>query len=97
MGENITTRGLDLLALPEGTRCRIGTSAVIELTGLRNPCTQLDAIAPGLMAATLDRDHGELVRKAGVMAVVLSSGDVRPGDPIELELPQAPHRPLQKV
>jgi MOSC domain-containing protein YiiM len=98
MGENVTTRGLDLLALPTGTRLHLGESAVVEVTGLRNPCTQLDGINPGLMAATLDRDaEGGLVRKAGVMAIVLTGGDVRPGDTIRIELPPEPHRPLAPV
>ncbi len=75
MGENVTTRGLDLLALPTGTRLQLGDGAVIEVTGLRNPCVQLDGLADGLMAATLDRDEqGNLVRKAGVMGVVLTGG-----------------------
>jgi len=75
MGENVTTRGLDLLALPTGTRLHLGESAVVEVTGLRNPCSQLNGIQPGLMAATLDRDEaGNLIRKAGVMAVVVSGG-----------------------
>jgi MOSC domain-containing protein YiiM len=98
MGENITTRGLDLLALPAGTRLRLGPTAVVELTGLRNPCRQLDGIAKGLMAATLDRDRrGKLIRKAGVMAVVAAGGKVRPGDPIVVRLPAEPHRPLEPV
>jgi MOSC domain-containing protein YiiM len=98
MGENITTRGVDLLGLPTGTRLRLGDSAVVEVTGLRNPCAQLDRIQPGLMAATLDRDeHGNLVRKAGIMGVVVSGGEVRPGDPIRVELPPQPHRPLAPV
>jgi len=98
MGENLTTRGVDLLALPTGTRLLIGETAVIELTGLRNPCVQLDRIEPGLMAATLERDaHGELIRKAGVMAIVVADGEVRPGDPIRVGLPAQPHRPLKPV
>jgi MOSC domain-containing protein YiiM len=98
MGENITTRGLDLLALPTGTRLRLGEAAEVELTGLRNPCAQLDGVAPGLMEATLDRDvDGALVRKAGVMAVVVSGGDVCPDDPIEARLPSPPHHPLSPV
>ena len=88
MGENVTTRGVDLLGLPAGTRLLLGETATVEVTGLRNPCAQLDGIAPGLMAATLDRDEeGNLVRKAGVMGVVLSGGEVRPGDAIRVELP----------
>ena len=98
LGENVTTRGLDLLGLPTGARLHLGADAVVEVTGLRNPCTQLDGIQPGLMAATLGRgDDGNLVRKAGVMAVVVASGDVRPGDPIRVELPPEPHRPLEPV
>jgi MOSC domain-containing protein YiiM len=98
MGENLTTRGVDLLALPTGTRLVVGETAVVELTGLRNPCAQLDRIEPGLMAATLARDErGELLRRAGVMAIVLADGEVRPGDPIRVELPAEPHRPLRPV
>lgn len=98
MGENVTTRGVDLLGLPTGARLRLGDAAVIEITGLRNPCAQLDGIQPGLMAATLDRDEaGNLVRKAGIMAVVVAGGPVRPGDPITIELPPAPLRPLEPV
>ncbi len=98
MGENVTTRGIDLLGLPTGTRLRLGADAVVEVTGLRNPCKQLERIRPGLMAQTLDRDaNGELVRKAGVMAIVVHGGEVRPGDPLVVELPPAPHRRLEPV
>lgn len=98
MGENVTTRGLDLLGLPTGARLRLGEAAVVEVTGLRNPCAQLDGIQSGLMAATLDRDEdGKLVRKAGVMAIVLTDGEVRPGDTIRVELPPEPHKPLEPV
>ncbi len=98
MGENITTRGVDLLHLPTGARLRLGGTVVIEITGLRNPCYQLDDFQQGLMAATLDRDeHGALVRKVGVMAIVLIGGEVRPGDPITVELPPEPHRALEPV
>lgn len=98
MGENVTTRGLDLLGLPTGTRLRLGPDAIVEITGLRNPCAQLDGIQPGLMAATLDRDEdGNLVRKAGVMGIVLGGGEVRPGDAIAVELPPEPRRPLEPV
>lgn len=98
MGENVTTAGVDLLALPTGTRLRLGASAVVELTGLRNPCAQIDRFQPGLTAAVLDRRaSGELVRKAGVMGVVLTGGEVRPGDPIEVQWPASPHLPLQPV
>jgi MOSC domain-containing protein YiiM len=93
LGENVTTRGIDLLALSCGTRLRLGAEAVIEITGLRNPCHQINGIAPGLMDAVLDRaEDGSMVRKCGVMAVVVSGGEVRVGDnivvvstPIEFE------------
>jgi MOSC domain-containing protein YiiM len=98
MGENVTTRGVDLLALPVGTRLRLGDTALIEITGLRNPCKQLNGIQDGLMAATLDRGaDGELIRRAGVMAIVITGGEVRPGDPIATELPAEPHRALEPV
>lgn len=98
IGENITTRGVDLLALPTGTRLRLGESALIEVTGLRNPCLQLDRFQPGLMAATLGRDpSGGLVRKAGIMAVVIAGGDVRAEDPITVERPAGSQRPLAPV
>jgi MOSC domain-containing protein YiiM len=98
MGENVTTRGVDLLGLPAGARLRLGDEAVIEVTGLRNPCAQLDGVQPGLMAATLGKDaDGNLVRKAGVMAIVVAGGEVRPGDSIVVELPPQPHRPLAPV
>jgi MOSC domain-containing protein YiiM len=97
MGENVTTRGLDLLGLPEGTRLRLGDEAVVQVTGLRTPCKQLDGIAPGLMRATLERRDGELIRKAGVMGVVVRGGEVRPGDPIAVELPAKPRRALEPV
>ena len=98
MGENITTSGVDLLGLATGTRLYIGDTAIIEVTGLRNPCAQLDKIQPGLMAATLDRDgEGRLVRKAGIMGIVLATGEVRAGDPVRVEPPPPPRRPLAVV
>jgi len=98
MGENITTRSIDLLELPTGTRLRLGETAVVEITGLRNPCAQLDKLQKGLMAANLDRDaDGNLVRKAGIMGIVLADGEVRPGDAIAVELPPEPRQPLQPV
>ena len=98
LGENITTSGIDLLALPTGARLHLGASAVVEITGLRNPCIQIDNFQKGLMAATLDRDAGgNLVRKAGVMSIVISEGDVRPGDTVRVEMPATPHRSLLPV
>jgi MOSC domain-containing protein YiiM len=98
MGENVTTRGVDLLGLPTGTTLHLGEEAAVEITGLRNPCKQLDGLQPGLMQAVLDHDErGNLVRKAGVMGVVVAEGEVRPGDEVRVELPPGPHRPLDKV
>ena len=98
MGENVTTRDIDLLGLPTGARLRLGDAALVEVTGLRNPCAQLDKFEEGLLAAVLDRDaEGNLVRKSGVMGVVLADGEVRPGDAISVELPSPPHQPLEPV
>ena len=98
MGENITTRGVYLLGLPRGARLRLGSAAVVEVTGLRNPCAQLDRFQPGLMAAVLGRDaDGNLVRKAGVMGIILAGGEVRPGDAIGVEEPPEPHGRLERV
>jgi MOSC domain-containing protein YiiM len=98
LGENVTTSGIDLLALPAGTRLHLGETAVVSITGLRNPCIQLDRFQQGLMAATLGRDAaGNLIRKAGIMSIVLADGDVRPGDQIRIELPAGQPRPLQPV
>jgi MOSC domain-containing protein YiiM len=98
LGENVTTTGIALLGLPRGARLRLGPEAVIEVTGLRNPCAQIDAFQDGLMKALLDRSpEGELIRKSGVMAVVLRGGAVRPGDAIGVELPDGPLAPLQPV
>lgn len=98
MGENITTRGIDLLGLPAGAWLRLGAYAVVEVTGLRNPCYQLNDFQPGLMAATLGRDeHGTVIRKAGVMGIVHAGGEVRPGDRVRAELPDGLHHPLERV
>ena len=98
IGENVTTRGLDLLSLPRGARLRLGTDAVVEITGLRNPCRQLDAFQNGLTAALFGRDaDGNLTRKAGIMAIVLTGGEVRPGDTITVTLPPQPYQSLDRV
>lgn len=98
LGENVTTQGIELAALPVGARLRLGDAAVVEVTGLRNPCQQINEFQPGLMGALLGRDaDGGVVRKAGVMAVVLAGGDVRPGDEVAVELPPLPHRRLGVV
>ena len=98
IGENVLTRGLHLLALSRGTRLRLGADAVVEITGLRNPCAQLDRYRPGLMKATLDRAaDGSLIRKAGVMAVVVEGGEVRPGDAVAVVEVPAEHEALEPV
>ncbi|APZ51693.1 MOSC domain-containing protein [Salipiger abyssi] len=97
LGENIATRGLDLLGLPRGTVLEIGEAA-IEVTGLRNPCAQISGFRPGLLSEVLMRGaDGRLIRRAGIMAVVTRGGLVRPGDAITVHLPEAPHLPLERV
>jgi MOSC domain-containing protein YiiM len=98
LGENITTSGIDLLTLPTGTRLHLGDDAIVAITGLRNPCIQIDKFQQGLLAATLERDADRrLVRKAGIMGIVVAGGDVRPGDAIRVERPDPPHRLLEPV
>jgi MOSC domain-containing protein YiiM len=98
IGENITTRGIDLLTLPEGTRLHIGDNAVVELTGLRHPCVYIDRFQTGLLAAVKEkRADGSVLRKAGVMSIVITGGTVRADDPIRIELPAEPHKPLQPI
>lgn len=98
MGENITTAGLAILDLPRGARLHLGESAIIEITGLRNPCFQLNDFLPGLTEAVLERKaDGSLIRKAGIMSVVRAGGIVRPGDTIRVEMPAAPHEALAPV
>ncbi|MCX7220060.1 MAG: MOSC domain-containing protein [Burkholderiales bacterium] len=98
MGENITTRGIDLLALPVGTQLHLGTQAIVELTGLRNPCAQIENFQAGLLSAVLDfGPEGELIRKAGVMGIVLVTGIVSPEDTIKILLPEGEHRALERV
>ncbi|HEY9331080.1 MAG TPA: MOSC domain-containing protein [Streptomyces sp.] len=98
LGENVTTRGIDLLALPVGTLLHLGDEAVVEVTGLRNPCLQIDNFQDGLLKQVVGRDEaGNIVRKAGVMSVVAMGGTVRPGDQVRVELPAEPHRPLERV
>lgn len=98
LGENITTAGIDLLGLPVGTLLRLGDEAVVEVTGLRNPCLQIDTFQAGLLKQVVGRaDDGTVVRKAGIMSVVRTGGVVRPGDVIKAVLPVGPHRPLERV
>jgi MOSC domain-containing protein YiiM len=98
LGENVTTRGIDLLDLPTGTLLHLGASAVVEVTGLRTPCVQIDRFQKGLMAATLGRaPDGSMIRKTGVMSIVRAGGDVLAGDPVHVELPALPHRRLEPV
>ncbi|MFD7446564.1 MOSC domain-containing protein [Streptomyces sp. NPDC059909] len=98
LGENVTTSGIDLLGLPTGTVLRLGAEAVVEVTGLRNPCLQIDHFQDGLLKQVVGRDdEGAIVRKAGIMSIVRAGGVVRPGDTITVELPDGPHRPLERV
>lgn len=98
LGENILTIGIDVLALPRASVLAIGPSARLEVTGLRNPCAQIDAFQPGLLAAVIEKaDDGSLIRKAGIMAVVRASGPIGPDDKISVELPPPPHLALQRV
>jgi MOSC domain-containing protein YiiM len=97
LGENVLTRGLDLHALPAGARLRFSGGAQVELTGLRNPCYQIDAFRPGLLARVLRRTEAGLELRGGVMSVVLAGGEVAPGDAVEATLPDGPRRPLERV
>ena len=98
IGENITTQNLDLLALPKGTKLFLGDSAIVEITGLRNPCNQLNLFKKGLQKAVLDKDEdGNLIRKSGIMGIVLEGGVVKVGEEISVELPPKPHEKLERV
>jgi MOSC domain-containing protein YiiM len=98
LGENITTTGLDLLGLPVGALLGLGAEAVVEVTGLRNPCRQIDDFSAGLLRQVLHRgENGAVVRLAGIMGIVVSGGTVRPGDPVTVRLPRPPFRPLDCV
>ena len=96
LGENVTTRGLALLDLPTGARLRIGAT-VVEITGLRNPCSQIDKFQQGLMGRLIDKSGARVQMKSGVMGIVIAGGDIAPGDAISVDLPREPHRPLEKV
>lgn len=98
MGENTTTEGIDLLGLPTDTKLYLGQEAVIQVTGFPNPCAQLDGFKKGLMAAVLDKDEqGNIIRKAGIMGIVLANGIVNTGDSILIQLPPKPFRSLERV
>ena len=98
LGENITTRGIDLPGLPLNTRLHLGAEAVVEVKGLRNPCYQIDDFRKGLLKVCIDKDtNGNIVRKAGIMGIVLNGGEVKPGDAIEVELPDGPFEKLAAI
>lgn len=98
LGENVTTAGVDLLGLPQGALLHLGADAVVEVTGLRNPCSQIDNLQPGLLKELVGYDDGgQLVRRAGIMGVVRRGGTVKPGEPITVVLPDGPHKPLERV
>ncbi|WP_309572540.1 MOSC domain-containing protein [Deinococcus sp.] len=98
LGENVTTQGIDLLGLPRGTRLHLGPDVIVEVTGLRNPCAQIDAFQPGLLKAVLDVDaESQPIFKAGIMGVVVHGGEIRPGDAVDVVLPPPPHEALRRV
>lgn len=98
MGENITTSGIDLINLPLHTILKIGPETKIQITGLRNPCSQLNKINDQLLKAVLQKDEdGTIIRKAGIMSVVLKGGKINVGDTIEIEFPEKPHKNLEPV
>lgn len=98
LGENVTTRGIDLLGLPTGARLHLGTEVVVEVKGLRSPCAQIEHFRAGLMSAVVSREaNGKVIMKTGVMGVVIKGGIVEPGDEIDTEFPPEPHVPLEKV
>lgn len=98
IGENITTKGIELLNLPKNTILSIGATSKVQITGLRNPCKQLDALQNGLMQAVLDKDEeGNLIRKSGIMGIVLEGGTVHIGDEISIQLPNMPYIKLERV
>jgi MOSC domain-containing protein YiiM len=97
LGENITTRGIDLLSLPEGAILKIGRATTVRITGLRNPCSQIENFRTGLLQHCVIKSDDQIIRKTGVMAIVLTSGEVQPGDTIEIELPPLPHKALERV
>jgi len=97
MGENITTRGIDVLALSRGTQLQIG-EALIEVTGLRNPCKYLNQIAPGLLKACIGKwEDGTILPKTGIMGVVINGGDIKPGDDIHIMATDRPYERLKPV
>lgn len=98
LGENITTEGIDVIRLPRGTILHIGATVRLVVTGLRNPCAQIEAFQPGLLSAVLEKGpEGRLIRKAGIMSIVFEGGCIRTGDWIEIELPSLPHLALEPV
>ena len=98
MGENIVTRGIDLLGLAEGTQLKFPSGAVIQITGLRSPCKKLNTIHPNLLKAVVEkRADGSVQMKSGVMSIVLESGDIHAGDGIQIVVPKGEHKPLQCV
>jgi len=98
LGENVTTSGVDLLSLPLGTRIHLGPTAIVEVTGLRSPCSKINAFQSGLMKALVAKDDdGGVIRKSGVMSIVVAGGEVKPGDHLRVELPSGPHLPLGVV
>ncbi len=98
LGENITTKGIDLLGLPRGALLKVGADVLLEVTGLRNPCAQIENFRKGLLSSVIDTGpDGKLIRKSGIMTIVLRGGWVRQGDNIDVDLPDPPFLPLERV
>ena len=98
LGENITTQGIDLLSLPQGCQLHIGKTTIIELTALRNPCVQIENFQTGMLKEVISKDkQGKIMRKLGMMGVVLSGGHVQPNDEITIQLPEQPHKSLEYI
>ena len=76
LGENVTVSGLDVHGLAVGTMLRLGESAFVAVTGLRNPCGQINGLRPGLLDVLRRADGGDIVRRAGIMGVVVRGGEV---------------------
>jgi len=102
LGENVTTTGIDLIGLPVGSMLRIGDTALVALTGLRNPCKQIRDVGDGVLKMMfVDGERygrpGEQIGRTGVMGVVVAGGTVSAGDEIAVRYPAGVLTPMQKV
>ena len=101
LGESITTTGIDLISLPVGSMLRIGDTALVALTGLRNPCPQIKSVGDGLMKMMFiddqDNPEGPKIGRTGVMGVVIAGGIVAADDGIKIRFPAGPLTRMEKV